>query len=215
MSVAATVQPLVLAKDEGVTDLWWPHAPEVGRYTFKTTGEHTEGRFIQLLVQDRRGASTPLHVHRDADETFYVIEGEATIVVGDERIEAKAGDFVFGPMGVPHAFVVTSERLEMLVTVTPGPGRRGRSEQECTASSRRWPGPVVAGEAPLGADDAGWRRVRPADGRLRDRPGRPAARGVSSGSGRPGDGRPPTAPWDAPDKNRTYARGLGNRGRGL
>jgi mannose-6-phosphate isomerase-like protein (cupin superfamily) len=113
-----TATPL-LAKDEGVSDLWWPYGPVVGRYTIKTTAEQTRGSLVQLLIRDSRGASTPMHVHHDADETFYVIEGALTVVIGDERFEARAGDFVLGPRGVPHAWVVTSEHVELLVTCGP------------------------------------------------------------------------------------------------
>ncbi len=42
-----------------------------------------------------------------------------TVLVGDERIEADAGDFVFAPRGTPHAYIVTSERARMLVTFSP------------------------------------------------------------------------------------------------
>lgn len=64
---------------------------------------------IQMLVRDGRGAAPPLHIHRDADETFYVIAGTVSVFVGDERMDAGPGDYVFAPMGVPHAFLVTSE----------------------------------------------------------------------------------------------------------
>ena len=109
-----------LTKDEGLADLWWPYGPSVGRYTIKTTAEQTAGSLVQLVIRDSRGAATPVHIHHDADETFYVIEGEVTAFIGDERIDAKAGDFVLGPRGVPHAWAVTSEHAELLVTTGPG-----------------------------------------------------------------------------------------------
>ncbi len=123
-TTSTTTAPTILARDEGVDDLWWPYGPCVGRYTIKTTAQQTEGSLLQLLIRDSRGAATPLHVHHDADETFYVLDGEVTIVVGDERLEARAGDFVLGPRGVPHAFVVTSDEAELLVTYGPA-GRPG------------------------------------------------------------------------------------------
>ena len=39
--------------------------------------------------------------------------------VGNERIDLVAGDYCFGPRGVPHAYLVTSERARMLVTISP------------------------------------------------------------------------------------------------
>ena len=130
----------VLSDGEGVSDYWWPYAPIVGRYTFKTTGEETQGSLAQLVVDDSLGAATPLHIHHDADETFYVLEGEATIVVVDERVEAKAGDFVLGPRGVPHAFLVTSDRAKLLVTFSPAGGFPGFVDEVAI--------PVAAGEKP-------------------------------------------------------------------
>jgi hypothetical protein len=46
----------------------------------------------------------PLHVHRDEDETVYVLEGAVTVFYGDERFAAKPGTFVFLPRGVPHGY---------------------------------------------------------------------------------------------------------------
>lgn len=109
----------LLSKDEGVIDVWWPYQPQVGRYTTKIGSEQTEGRLFQLLCSDRRGGAPPLHIHHREDETFYVIEGEITFFVGDQRIEATAGDFVFAPRKVPHAYLVTSDRAEYLTSFVP------------------------------------------------------------------------------------------------
>ena len=71
------------------------------------------------LDLDPRGSGPPWHLHRNEDETFYVIEGEVTIVVGDERFDLKAGDYCFGPREVAHAYVVRSERARLLSTISP------------------------------------------------------------------------------------------------
>ena len=116
--------PYLAPSEAGVTDVWWPYGPCVGRYTFKATESETGGELIQVLISDGRGAATPLHTHTDTDETFFVIEGTVEAVIGAERVEAGAGDFVFGPRGVPHAWSVTSERARLLVTIA-GAGTRG------------------------------------------------------------------------------------------
>jgi quercetin dioxygenase-like cupin family protein len=139
--------PALLAKDEGVPDLWWPYGPNTGRYTLKTTGAQTGGALSQLLVRETRGAATPLHVHVDADETFYVVEGEVAVVVGDERIRARPGDFVFGPRGVAHAWVVVSETAELLVTCGPA-GREGPEGFGIDGFFREVADPVGDGPAP-------------------------------------------------------------------
>jgi quercetin dioxygenase-like cupin family protein len=114
----------LLSKDSGVIDVWWPYQPQVGRYTVKMGADQAGGRMSQLLGRDRRGGAPPLHVHRREDETFYVIAGEITFFVGDRRIEATAGDFVFAPKDVPHAFLVTSDTAEYLTTFSPAGAER-------------------------------------------------------------------------------------------
>ena len=142
-------QPYALPEDTGVTDVWWPFgpAPAVSRWSIKVSGEQTEGRLLQILSRDPRGTAPPLHIHRDADETWYVIYGELTVFVGDERIEARPGDFVFGPMGVPHAFLVTSERAETLITFSPA-GTEGPAGYGVDGFFREVAIPVVSGQAP-------------------------------------------------------------------
>src|SRR3954466_5932521 len=66
------------------------------------------------------GAAAPLHTHHAEDEGFLILEGEVTFQVGDAIIEAKAGDFLFGPRDVPHAFVVGPNGARMFWTLTPG-----------------------------------------------------------------------------------------------
>ena len=100
----------------GLAQVWWLG----GRVAIKAGSEQTSGRFSQLEFDDPRGTAPPLHIHHGEDETFYVVSGSVTVLVGDERIEADAGDFVFAPRGTPHAYVVTSERARMLVTFSPG-----------------------------------------------------------------------------------------------
>jgi mannose-6-phosphate isomerase-like protein (cupin superfamily) len=142
-------QPYTLPKETGVTDVWWPFgpAPAVSRWSIKIAAEQTEGRLLQILSRDGRGMAPPMHIHHGADETWYVIEGELTIFVGDERIKAGPGDFVFGPMGVPHSFLVTSDWAEFLVTFSPA-GFEGPAGSGVDGFFREVAVPVVPGKGP-------------------------------------------------------------------
>lgn len=53
---------------------------------------------------DEPGLGPKLHVH-PYDEVFVVQEGRARFFVGDEVIDAEAGEAVLGPAGLPHKFV--------------------------------------------------------------------------------------------------------------
>jgi mannose-6-phosphate isomerase-like protein (cupin superfamily) len=54
------------------------------------------------------GFEAPLHIQHTEDGAFFVLEGSIHMEVGDLRVEAVPGTFVFMPRGVPHAFKVTS-----------------------------------------------------------------------------------------------------------
>ena len=115
MSTETTPKPYRLAAGEGLADVWW----KTGRITVKVAGSETGNAFSQIEVDDPRGGGTPLHVHHDEDETFYILEGELTFLVGDKRIDVAAGDFLFAPRDIPHAYVVRSERSRLLSTISP------------------------------------------------------------------------------------------------
>lgn len=104
---------------DGVADVWWPFSAGVARYTQKVTGAESGGRLFQMVVTEPHGAAPPVHIHRDADETFYVLDGELTFFADGEEISAFAGDFVFVPRGRPHTFLVRSPSARMLVTFGP------------------------------------------------------------------------------------------------
>lgn len=67
-----------------------------------------------------RGHGSPLHVHHNEDEWFYVLEGELTFWIGGEVTTAPAGSFVFGPREVPHTFIVSSDEARFLLVTEPG-----------------------------------------------------------------------------------------------
>src|ERR1700752_4148260 len=46
----------------------------------------------------------PLHLHRNDDEAWYVLEGVWCVRVGTDVVEAKAGSAVLVPRGTPHTY---------------------------------------------------------------------------------------------------------------
>ena len=91
-----------------------------GLTTIKADAESTNGRVAVIEQLAPRGAGSPLHVHRNEDEWFYVLEGELTIWVDGETVVAPAGSFVYGPRDVPHTFIVSSEQARFLLVTEPG-----------------------------------------------------------------------------------------------
>jgi mannose-6-phosphate isomerase-like protein (cupin superfamily) len=94
---------------------WWFG----GLATIKATKEQTGGHYTLVEVLEPEGEG-PLHVHYREDEGFWVLEGELTFEVGEERIKTGPGSFVFGPKDVPHRFTVESGPARLLFILSPG-----------------------------------------------------------------------------------------------
>jgi quercetin dioxygenase-like cupin family protein len=93
-----------------------------GVHTWLATEAETGGAY--LLFEDAldAGKVTPLHQHPDADETFYLLEGEVLLHVAGREQALAAGGIAIIPRGVPHAFKVVSPEARMLCLQTPGGG---------------------------------------------------------------------------------------------
>lgn len=110
------MKTIVRADGEG-EKLWFSGG---GVHTWKVSAAETQGAVGIFEDVLERGKTTPLHVHPDSDEIVYVLEGE--ILIHDEGTPRTVGRgaVVLNPRGVPHAFVVTSERARILSIMTPG-----------------------------------------------------------------------------------------------
>ena len=113
-NVAASVEPAVVGPGEG--DAYWFLGTLA---TIKASAESTGGGVGVIENLAPQGCGSPLHVHSREDEWFYVIEGELTFWVDGRRSVAPAGSFVFGPKGLPHTFIVSSDMARFLLVVEP------------------------------------------------------------------------------------------------
>lgn len=113
-SSSGAITPIVAGPGEGEA-LWFLGVLA----TVKSSAETTGGKVAVIEHLAPRGAGSPLHVHSREDEWFYVIEGELTLWVDGETIVAPAGSFVFGPKGIPHTFIVSSEQARFLLVTEP------------------------------------------------------------------------------------------------
>jgi quercetin dioxygenase-like cupin family protein len=86
----------------------------------KASAADTAGQYTLVELTAPRGLEGPLHVHHTEDEGFYVLEGDVTIVVGDETVELASGGHAFGPRGIPHRFTVGPHGARMIWVLTPG-----------------------------------------------------------------------------------------------
>jgi mannose-6-phosphate isomerase-like protein (cupin superfamily) len=85
-------------------------------------GSSTGGRLGLLEGRYPPGwTGPPPHVHREHEETFYVLSGAVRFVSGAEEHVLTAGGLFTAPIGVPHGFGNASadQPAQLLITVTP------------------------------------------------------------------------------------------------
>ena len=73
-------------------------------YRFLATGKETNGKYALWEAIVPPGGGPPPHVHSREEEGFYVLEGEITLQIGEQRLVATAGMFANMPVGTPHSF---------------------------------------------------------------------------------------------------------------
>lgn len=68
---------------------------------------------VMFYTTDQIGHGPNLHRH-PYDEVFIIRQGRALFTVGDQQLEATAGQIVFGPANVAHKYInIGPGRLEM------------------------------------------------------------------------------------------------------
>ena len=85
----------------------------------KASGRETEGAFALLDQTVPGGYAPPRHVHKDEDEAWYLLDGEATFYCGDRTFSASKQSFVFLPKAVEHTFKVGPRGARFLTLSAP------------------------------------------------------------------------------------------------
>jgi mannose-6-phosphate isomerase-like protein (cupin superfamily) len=83
----------------------------------RITADQTGGTFSITEAVIAPQAGPPLHIHWDADEWIYVLEGRLHFVSGQDRFEIGAGDLVGVPRGTPHAFRNLSDQSARILGI--------------------------------------------------------------------------------------------------
>lgn len=118
-----------------MTALASPQAAAVAR---AATAEHYEmgkGAIRLLLDASQTGGALAVHwtelrdgmvganphLHHGSSELFYVLDGTAQMLAGDEVLTATTGDLIVVPPNVAHAFAAApGNDAQLLIVITPG-----------------------------------------------------------------------------------------------
>jgi mannose-6-phosphate isomerase-like protein (cupin superfamily) len=74
----------------------------------------------RVVLNDGANGAKP-HQHANSAELFYLIDGTAQLLSGDQVVTAERGDLVIVPPKVDHAFAAApGHDADLLIVITPG-----------------------------------------------------------------------------------------------
>jgi quercetin dioxygenase-like cupin family protein len=93
--------------------------PFVGM-SYEFVGEKQGAPFSAYIVNAKPGQGPPLHTHPYVEVAF-TLESCATITVGDETLEVKAGGIAVIPANTPHRFVNSGDATLRQIDIHASP----------------------------------------------------------------------------------------------
>ena len=110
----------------------------------KATAAETGGAYTMIEAIASPGNGPPPHLHKNEDETLYVLDGDFEILNGDEHLmSAKPGALAFVPRRTVHRFRCIGDRTgRVLLVYTPG-GIEGFFRESGRLAVRDGPAPPL------------------------------------------------------------------------
>jgi hypothetical protein len=87
--------------------------------TVKADASQTGSAFSLLEADEPPDFGPPLHIHDDAAEAFYVLDGEYIVFLGGEEHRCPKGAFIYIPAGQEHGFRVGKTQSRKLNIYLP------------------------------------------------------------------------------------------------
>ena len=115
-------------KEIGATPKAYKRSPSLENSTWykgilisQLAGEaDNHGAFDLVVSKMRKGTEPPPHVHSREDEFFYVLDGNLSFYTEGQILRVGAGECMFLPKRKPHAFLIQSAEIHVLVLMAPG-----------------------------------------------------------------------------------------------
>lgn len=83
-------------------------------------GENLGAPISAYIVKAKPGQGPPLHTHPYV-EVIFTLEGSATLTIGDDTREVKAGAIAVVPANTPHRFVNSGNSILRQIDVHSSP----------------------------------------------------------------------------------------------
>ncbi|MET8245941.1 cupin domain-containing protein [Streptomyces sp. NPDC005202] len=75
---------------------------------------------VRVTLTEGADGARP-HLHNNSAEMFFILDGAAELLSGDDVVTAERGDLVVVPPGRPHAFAAApGTAADLLIVITPG-----------------------------------------------------------------------------------------------
>ena len=112
--------------------------PLDGPYFRELVGRPSGAQHVRMfIIQFEPGGGVPLHDH-PLEESYFVLEGEVEVVLGEETYPFQVGDFGWAGVATPHSFLNTgSDTVRWLETQSPQPTSEGSTRQLATWDTLR------------------------------------------------------------------------------
>src|SRR2546430_2052127 len=88
--------------------------------SFEFVGEKEGAPISAYIVNAKPRQGPPLHTHPYV-EVIFMLEGRATVTLGNEQREANAGGIVVVPANTPHRFVNSGETVLRQIDIHSSP----------------------------------------------------------------------------------------------
>jgi mannose-6-phosphate isomerase-like protein (cupin superfamily) len=80
---------------------------------------HEYGASVSFFISRNRAGTGPDLQWHPYEETFIVLDGKVRFTLGEETLEATAGQIVVVPAGTPHKFVSTGAGRLRQISIHP------------------------------------------------------------------------------------------------
>ncbi|MCY7352629.1 MAG: cupin domain-containing protein [Cytophagaceae bacterium] len=119
-SVEKPLRPFTVAPSKP-TDIGVGNGVNLVRTMIRQGQTNNHFSCIEGYVAPRR-MGPPIHLHKEADELMYVVEGTAGMMVDGEMFIVEAGGFGFRPHGLVHTFFNPSDKPMRFIDMFPNQG---------------------------------------------------------------------------------------------
>jgi quercetin dioxygenase-like cupin family protein len=90
------------------------------KMTVKVSGDDSDGKYTLIEMEHPPNTGPALHIHSNAPEAYYVLDGQYSIRRANETYQARPGDFVFIPKDIPHNYQSGPDGGKVLVISPAG-----------------------------------------------------------------------------------------------